>query len=135
MHRASARPVVSTSPPGSPSSRRRTSVPRGLSRGRMWGLGVAGTTLALLVAGVVAFGPVVRARVAKEGARRHLDVRVGSVRPGFFAVGLKDVRVRLEGVSGAEVRLDDVRIGLTAGLSVQEVTGHGGEIKLEGEPE
>ncbi len=102
---------------------------------RAWLLATAGVLGVLLVAGLAAFGPIVRSRIAKEGARRRLDVTVGSVRPGFFAIALKDVHVRLVGVSGVEVRLDNVRIDLTAGLSVREVAAHGGEIKVDGEPE
>lgn len=102
---------------------------------RTWLLGVAGLALVLLVTGLLAFGPIVRSRVAKEGQRRRLDVTVGSVRPGFFAASLRDVHVKLQGVSGIEVRLDEVHVDLTVGLSVREVTAHGGEIQLDGEPE
>ena len=102
---------------------------------RKWLAGAAGVTLVLVVAGLLAFGPLVRSRVAKEGDRRRVDVTIGSVRPGFFAVGLKDVHVRLRGVDGVEVRLDDVRIDLSAGFSVREVAAHGGELKIDGEPE
>jgi hypothetical protein len=91
--------------------------------------------VALLVVALLAFGPIVRARIAKEGERRRLDVTVGAVRPGFFAVNLKDVHVKLQGVTGVEVRVDDVHVDLTAGLSVREVAAHGGEIRVEGEPE
>ena len=102
---------------------------------RAWLVASGGVLFAFLVAALAAFGPIVRSRIAKEGVRRRLDVTVGSVRPGFFAIGLKDVRVRLVGVTGLEVRLDEVRIDLTAGLSVREVAAHGGEIRVEGEPE
>ena len=102
---------------------------------RVWLLGGAGGTVAVLLVVLVAFGPIVRSRIAKEGERRRLEVTVGSVRPGFFAIGLKDVRVKLQGVSGLEVRLDEVRVDLTAGLSVSELAAHGGEIRVEGQPE
>lgn len=102
---------------------------------RAWLLGTAGVLVVLLVAGLAGFGPVVRSRIEKEGARRRLAITVGSVRPGFFAIGLKDVHVRLQGVQGIEVRLDEVRVDLTGGLSVREVAGHGGEIRVDGEPE
>ena len=102
---------------------------------KAWLLGVGGLALVLLVSGLLAFGPIVRSRVAKEGERRRLDVTVGSVRPGFFAASLKDVHVKLQGVSGIEVRLDDVHVDLSVGLSVREVAAHGGEIQLDGEPE
>ena len=102
---------------------------------RAWLLGGAAGLFVLVVAALAAFGPIVRSRIAKEAARRRLDVTVGAVRPGFFAVHLKDVQVRLQGVPGVEVRLDEVHVELTAGFSVREVAGHGGEIRLEGEPE
>jgi len=100
-----------------------------------WLLAAGGVLLVLVIAGLFAFGPIVRSRIAKEGARRRLDVTVGSVRPGFFAIGLKDVHVRLQGVQGVEIRVDEVRVDLSAGLSVREVVAHGGEIHIEGEPE
>jgi hypothetical protein len=95
----------------------------------------AGVAMVLLAAGVLAFGPIVRAKVAKEGQRRRLDVTVGSVRPGFFAASLRDVHVKLQGVSGVEIRLEEVRVDLSAGFSVRELAAHGGEIELDGEPE
>ena len=95
----------------------------------------AGVAVVLLVAGLLAFGPMVRSKVAKEGQRRRLDVTVGSVRPGFFAARLGDVHVKLQGVTGVEVRLDEVLVDLTAGFSVREISAHGGEIQLDGEPE
>ncbi len=104
-----------------------------MSRARV--LGGFGGFVVLLVVALLAFGPIVRSRIAREGERRRLDVTVGSVRPGFFAVSLRDVHVKLQGVSGVEVRIDDARVDLTAGLSVREVSAHGGEIRVEGEPE
>lgn len=102
---------------------------------RAWLLGSAVGLFVLVVAVLAAFGPLVRSRIAKEAARRRFEVTVGAVRPGFFAVHLKDVQVRLQGVPGVQVHLDEVQVDLTAGLSVREVAGHGGEIRLEGEPE
>jgi hypothetical protein len=102
---------------------------------RVWFLAGGGTLLLLLLVGLLAFGPIVRSKVAKEGLRRRLDVTVGSVRPGFFAVTMKDVHVRLQGVEGVDVRVDDVHVDLSVGLSVREVSAHGGEIRIDGEPE
>src|SRR4051812_7755010 len=102
---------------------------------RAWLLGGLGGALLLLVIGLLAFGPIVRSRIAKEGERRRLDVTVGSVRPGFFAVKLGDVHVKLQGVSGIDVRIDEVHVDLSAGFSVRDVAAHGGEIHIEGEPE
>ncbi|MBX3230546.1 MAG: transglycosylase domain-containing protein [Labilithrix sp.] len=85
----------------------------------------------LVVVAAVAFGPVVRGRVAREAARRHLEVEVGAVRPGFFAVTLRDVRVKPEGVAGLEAHLDRVHVDLTAG----DIDVDGGTIAIDGEPE
>ncbi|MBX3220374.1 MAG: transglycosylase domain-containing protein [Labilithrix sp.] len=99
-------------------------------------LAVGGAVLLLLVvAGALAFGPLVRSRVASEGERRNLDIDVGGVRPGFFAVTLRDVRVRPRGVSGVEARIDALRVDLGATLSVREVQAKGGGLFIEGEPE
>jgi hypothetical protein len=38
-------------------------------------------------------------------------------------------------VSGVEIRLESVHVDLSAGFSVREVAAHGGEIRIEGEPE
>lgn len=97
-------------------------------------LGVAGILLfALALVAVVAFGPAVRARVATEGARRGLDVTVGSVRPGWFAVELRDVVIHPEGVPGVEAWLAEVDISLSIGLGVQAIQLHGGEVRIQGD--
>jgi hypothetical protein len=94
-----------------------------------------GVVLLLLIVLGFAFGPIVRGRVQKEADRRKLDIEVGSVRPGFFAVSLRDVKVKPRGVAGIEAKLDDVHVDLTAGLSLQEVKAKGGSITVEGELE
>ena len=101
---------------------------------RTWLAIGAGVGIVLIVAGLLAFGPLVRSKVAKEGQRRRLDVTVGSVRPGFFAARLGDVHVKLQGVSGVEVRLDEVHVDLTAGFSVREIAAHGGESRSTASP-
>ncbi|AKU97198.1 Monofunctional biosynthetic peptidoglycan transglycosylase [Labilithrix luteola] len=88
-----------------------------------------------IVFAAAAFGPIVRARIGSEAAKRRLEVSVGGIRPGFFAIRLKDVQVRLAGVQGLEVRLDDVRVGISGGLGLREITAQGGGIHVEGEPE
>lgn len=99
------------------------------------GLIAAGVVFGVLILGLVAFGPIVRGRIAKEADRRRLEIEVGSVRPGFFTVVLGDVTVKPKGLPGIAARIDDVRVELSAGLSVKEVRARGGEIKVEGEPE
>jgi hypothetical protein len=123
--RPSAGPVAQSTRPAA----------RGRRLPRAWLLGAGGGAIALLLVVLFSFGPIVRSTVAKEGERRRLDVTVGSVRPGFFAATLKDVHVKLQGVPGVEARLDEVHVDLTVGLSVREVSAHGGELLLDGEPE
>lgn len=129
MHRAPPSVASDAQPP---KGRGRAAVWRRVPPAVIWG--VAGVLFVLLVA-LIAFVPIVRSKVAKEAAKRHLEVTVGSVRPGFFAVRLNDVRVKPQGVSGVEVQIDQVKVDLTAGLSLAEVAAHGGTISLEGEPE
>ena len=83
--------------------------------------------------GALSFGPVVRARVAREAARRHLEVRVGAVRPGWFAVRLVDVSVRAEGVSAVTSTFDEVRVDLARDLHVRSVAVHGGRVDVVGD--
>src|SRR5688572_14109554 len=99
------------------------------------GLAIGGGVFGVLLIGLLAFGPIVRGRIAKEAERRRLEIDVGSVRPGFFTVVLGDVTVKPKGLAGIGARFDDIRVELSAGLSVKEVRARGGEIKIEGEPE
>ncbi len=101
----------------------------GLSRARV--VVLSAVTLAAFVIGAT-FGPLVRAHVVATAAKRHLDVTVGSVRPLWFGVRLRDVDVRLAGVSGVSVRIDDVRIGVTLGLGLAHVELRGGQVSLSG---
>ena len=88
-----------------------------------------------MLAGALSFGPLVRSRVAREAERRKLDIEIGGVRPGFFAISLRDVRVRPRGVAGIEARIDRLSVDLGATLAVREVRAQGGGLFLEGEPE
>lgn len=94
-----------------------------------------GVVVFLALAGAFSFGPIVRSRVAREAERRELDVEVGGVRPGFFAITLRDVRVRPRGVAGIEARVESLRVELGATLAVREVRAKGGGVFVEGEPE
>lgn len=94
-----------------------------------------GAAVAVIIGVLFAFGPIARGRIAKEAEKRKLDVSVDSVRPGFFAVSLKGVTVKPRGVEGVKLALEDVRVDLSAGLSVREVVAHGGTITIDGEPE
>ncbi|MDP9034197.1 MAG: transglycosylase domain-containing protein [Myxococcota bacterium] len=93
----------------------------------------AAVVLALvLVVLASAFGPAVRGRVAAEAARRRLDVTVGSVGLGFFAVRLRNVRLAPKGLSALQARLDEVRVRFDPWLRVSRVEVRGGEVLLQG---
>src|SRR5262245_43646458 len=115
-------------------ARERSSLWKRLVPGRRFMIG-GGVALGLVVIGLVAFGPIVRGRIEEEAERRRLDVTVGSVRPGFFTVVLGDVTVKPKGLAGIAVHAEDVRVDLSAGLSVREVRVRGGKIDVDGEPE
>jgi hypothetical protein len=87
----------------------------------------------LALAAALAFGPVVRGRVAREAARRGLSVDVGSVRPGFFAVELGNVDVAPEGTHGIHVHFGTVRVDVGATLGVKRVTAADVRVELEGD--
>lgn len=105
---------------------------RGLPR---WVFIAVGTVLAVLLLFKLCFGPIVRTRIAKESDRRRLDVEVGSVSPGFFAISLRDVRIRARGVTGVEARIDEARVDIGLTLRVSEVAATGGGLFVEGDPD
>jgi hypothetical protein len=94
------------------------------------GAGLLAVALGLLLG----FGPVVRARVGAEARRRQLDVTIGAVRPGWFAVRLVDVAVRAPSMAMAQVHVNEVRVRLSVGLHVEAIEIHGGDVTLKGEP-
>ena len=98
-------------------------------------LAAAAALAVFVAAGVLAVGPLVRSRVMREAARRDLEVTVGAVRVGWFAVRLVDVRVHLRGVDGVDVRLDQVMADVSASLSLRAVSAKGGQIRLDGDPD
>lgn len=108
---------------------------RGPARGRRALLVSAAVLMCGGLVGLVSFGPLVRSRVAREGERRNLEVEVGTVTPGFFALRMGDVVVRPRGVPGVEARIEEVEIDLGASFGVREVRARGGGVVLEGEPE
>ena len=84
--------------------------------------------------GAAAFGPTVRAQISRHAERRGLVALVGTVRPGWGRVWLRDVRVSIPEVPGVSAQLDAVEVDLSAGLEVRNVTVHGGRLDLDGTP-
>jgi len=92
----------------------------------------AAAWIAVVLTVVLSFGPVVRSRAAREGAKRGLEVRVDGVSPGFFSVRLEGVTARLEGVPAVSFQAPEVRIDFDAFLRPREVTIGGGRVQADG---
>ncbi|CAN5251939.1 hypothetical protein BH09MYX1_BH09MYX1_42850 [soil metagenome] len=101
---------------------------------RRWKIGLA-VAAALGLGCGLGVGPYARHRAIAEAERRGLELTIGTVSPGWFAIELRDLRVKPEGVEGVEVALDSVRVELSAGLRVQAVEAHGGSTDLVGPPD
>jgi hypothetical protein len=80
------------------------------------GLLLGGSIALTIVIAACSFGSVVRAMARAEAARRHVDIDIRSVRPGWFAARLIGVAVRPEGVSGMRVAIEEVRVDLSLGF-------------------
>lgn len=90
--------------------------------------------LALLAVGAgAAVGPVARSKALAEADRRRLDVEIGSVRPGFFAISLRDVVVKPRGVEGVRAEIPEVRVELSAAMKPREILLRGGKVTLDGQ--
>lgn len=94
-----------------------------------------GGLMAISLAAALAFGPVTRKRVAKEAESRGLVIGVGSVAPAWFAVELRSVDLKLEGVEGLEVKIESLRVDLTGKLSIEQVTASGVSLEATQTPE
>ena len=89
----------------------------------------------LVLAACAGFSPAVRALATNEASKRRLELEIGQVRPGWFAVTLRDVHVRLQGVRGVDVQLTSVQVDLGASLRARSIDAQGGNIALTGSAE
>jgi hypothetical protein len=97
-----------------------------------------GAAILLAVVALVfaaSFGTLVRARVDRTAHKRRLDVQVGRVVPGWFAVTLRDVVVRPQGVTGVTLYLTEVRAETSVSFALTSVAAHGGRLEIDGDPE
>jgi len=104
-------------------------------RFRRVALGAAILLALAVVVFAASFGSLVRARVDRTAHKRRLDVQVGRVVPGWFAVTLRDVVVRPQGVAGVSLYLNEVRAETTLSFALTSVAAHGGRLEIEGDPE
>ena len=98
-------------------------------------LAVGGALAGALTVGVFSFGPLVRAQVAREAARRHLDVRIGRVRPLLLGARLLDVSALPEGVDGIETQVDELQVRLDWTFGVRRIEATGARVVLSGPEE
>jgi hypothetical protein len=98
-------------------------------------LAVGGALAGVLAVGLSSFGPFVRAQAAREAVRRHVDVRIGRVRPLLMGARLLDVSVRPEGVDGIETQADEIQIRLGWTLRVTRIDVTGARVILSGSEE
>ncbi len=90
----------------------------------------------LLLAGLLAlfsFGPIVRSIARGRAGKRHVDLEIRAVRPGWFAVRLLGVVVRPEGMPDVLARIDEVRVGVGFFLHVEQLELHGGAVEARGD--
>ena len=102
---------------------------------RAWRIGAAGVAglVLLVVAVAVAFGPMVRSRVAREAAERGLVVDYASARLGPGAIELRDVTVGLEGTRRLGARFDSIVFHVAFPLRLAGVEVRGGELSATGD--
>ena len=100
---------------------------------RKWGVLVG--LGALVVGAWASVSPIVRAKLRVEAARHHLEVDVENVDVGWFAVRLRNVHVRAEGIDAIEAEFPELRVELSGSLSPSEVELKGGAVSLRGSVE
>ncbi|MEY2935386.1 MAG: hypothetical protein RL033_6135, partial [Pseudomonadota bacterium] len=88
--------------------------------------------IACILIAVIALGPVVRSVAMSRARSRGVELDIGSVRPGWFSVQLRDTTVQLIDVPALQVKLDNITVSLTPWLSLREIELHGGEVLLTG---
>jgi hypothetical protein len=96
---------------------------------------IAGAAALAIAVAWESAAPIVRARIAAVAQSRGLDVSVGHVGIGWFALNLKDVSVAPRGKAFASARIADVRVELSVTLRVVAVEAHRVEVRLAGTPE
>ena len=104
-----------------------------LASRRTWIIAGAFGAAAMILGG--SFGPLVRGIVAREGAKHHVDVTVGGVRPAWFAVRLLDLEARPQRSSSIRAHVDELRVGVSALLRAERIDVRGADVVLTGSPE
>jgi len=103
-----------------------------ISRDARWGAGV-GVLTVLVAAALLGFSPIVRSRVTGESHKRALQISVDTVRPGWLAVHLGGVKVRLDGVEDLEANFGSVSVDLTPWFTPRAILFADGNINAKGD--
>src|SRR6187431_1151687 len=90
---------------------------------------------ALVAAGALSFGPVVRARAAQVAARRGIQLEIAQVRPALGGIWLRQIAVRVPQLPGLTVHVAALRVGFGWNMGVASVGVHGALIDVVGEGE
>ncbi|HKO48027.1 MAG TPA: biosynthetic peptidoglycan transglycosylase [Polyangiaceae bacterium] len=88
---------------------------------------------ALLGAGALGFGPMVRARAAALAERRGIQLEIGQVRAGLGGIWLRGIALRVPQLPAVTVHIAAARLGFGWYLNVASVAVHGARIELTGE--
>src|SRR5580658_1018813 len=105
-----------------------------VSRRERWGAGL-GVFATLVATAAFGFGPLARSRIEASARERGLEVSAEGVRPGWFAVVLHGLDVKLRGVDGVEAKLPLATVELSFTLSPKELRVEGGRVVLTGSAE
>ena len=89
--------------------------------------------VALVVGLVLGFEPLGRWMADREADQRGLELEFEDLSMGWAQVSLRNVSVRLEGVEGVEVKLDEVVLDLSATMSPERIFVNGAQVQIEGE--
>lgn len=85
----------------------------------------------LVIAAALGFSPIVRHEAQSAAARRGLQLEIGSVRPGWGRVWLRDVRITAAAAPGIQAHLASVEV-VPSGFRPKLVQVHGGLVELRG---
>ncbi len=94
-------------------------------------LALFGVPLLVAIAGAAGFSPLVRHQAQAAATRRGLHLEIGSVRPGWGRIWLRDVAVTAPAAPGVEAQLGAVEVQVS-GLTPRAVRVHGGLVRLRG---
>ncbi|MCA9633246.1 MAG: transglycosylase domain-containing protein [Myxococcales bacterium] len=96
-------------------------------------LALLGSPLVLVAVAGAGFAPLVRHEAQIAAARRGLELSIGSVRPGWGRIWLRDVSVSAPAAQGVRAKLAAIEV-VPSGMRAESIRVHGGLVELSGEP-